>query len=273
MAGPGSPMETKKTPPWLLALGRDEPPPEIEIERGVFRLDHIFKHDFFAFTARYVGVDQSGSVILKIGRTASFFGLPLSWIGRLHAWHESRVFRQLEDLETVPAFTGRYGKYGMTHEFVEGHELAKGERVPDAFFPRLEAAVTEIHRRKMAYVDLEKCENVLVGDDGHPYLFDFQISWYWPESHGGDLLPLRWLRARFQQGDRYHLLKLKRRTRPDLMSEEELAASRRRPLPVRIHSTLVRPLTKLRRRILNRIDPVKNRGERGRQRSPKPDSR
>jgi len=258
--------KTKRTPHWLKALGREPPPPEIELAVGRFRLARVLKHDFFAFTAIYVG-DPAGEppkVILKIGRKASFFGLPLGWIGRLHAWHESGVFERLQDLEAVPRFTGRYGDHGLTHEYVEGHELERGERVPDDFFPRLSDALVEIHRRGLAYVDLEKCENVLVGDDGRPYLFDFQISWYWPASRGGERWPLSWIRARLQQADRYHLGKLQRRTRPDLMSPEELAASRVPPAHVRVYTTMTRPVTRLRRRVLARIDPVHKRGERGR---------
>ena len=41
---------------------------------------------------------------------------------------------------------------------------------------QLRADLAEIHRRGMAYVDLEKCENVLVGDDGAPLLTDFGIA-------------------------------------------------------------------------------------------------
>jgi len=252
----------RETPSWLKALGHEPEPPAIELEGRRLRLERVLKHDFFAYTAIYSG--EGAKAVLKVGRRASFFGLPLGWIGRIHARHESAVFRQLEDLAIVPRFTGRYRAHGITHEYVEGRELRAGDQVDDAFYPRLREGLAEIHRRGLAYVDLEKCENVLVGDDGRPYLFDFQISWYWPARWGGDLLPLRWIRTRLQQADEYHLQKLVRRTRPDLLTREELLASRQKPIHVRIHSALTRPLTRLRRRILNRIDPSRKRGERGR---------
>jgi len=258
----------KKTPAWLLALGRTPPPETIEVGGRSYRLDRVFKHDFFAFTARYRAIEGDERIVLKIGRVASLFGLPLSFIGRLHSWHESAVFREVDDLPIVPRFTGRYGKHGITHEYIEGHQLARGEHVPDDFFDRLQEGLTEIHRRKLAYVDLEKPENVLVGEDGSPWLFDFQISYRWPFRRGGELLPFRWLRARLQQSDFYHLTKLRRRCRPDTMTEEELAASKRRPAHIRIYGGFTRPITRVRRRILNRIDPVKKRGERGRVQRP-----
>lgn len=256
-----SPSE-KRTPSWLLALGKVPPPEEIEVQGERYRLGHVFKHDFFAFTARYDG--ETRSVVLKVGRMASLFGIPLSWIGRLHSWHESAVFEEVQDLELVPRFTGRFGKHGLTHEYIEGHQLERGERVPADFFDRLEAGLREIHRRGLAYVDLEKPENVLVGDDGSPWLFDFQISFRWPFRFGRELWPARWLLARFQESDHYHLRKLRRRCSPETMSAAELQASKRRPRHIRLYNSVTRPLTRVRRRILNRIDPVKKRGERGR---------
>jgi len=255
----------KKKPRWLLALGREEPPAEIELSSGRYRLARIFKHDFFAFTARYAALEEGADdVVLKIGRKAWLFILPLGFIGRLHAWHESRVFEQLQDLEVVPRFTGRWEKHGLTHAFVKGHELRKGDPVPDDFFERLERGLAAIHARDMAYVDLEKPENVLLGEDGRPYLFDFQIAWSWPRKAGGRLPPIVWMQRSFQRSDRYHLEKLKRRVRPDLMTAEELEASRLRPAHVRWYNRMTRPFTRLRRRVLNRIDPEKRRGERGR---------
>jgi hypothetical protein len=255
------PTDQGSTPAWLLALGKEPPPPGIVLDRAPYGLELVFKHDFFAYTALYAG--PRGRVVLKIGRKASILGLPLGWIGRLHAWHESAVFREIDDLEIVPRFTGRFGKHGLTHEFVSGHALEKGERVSDDFFPRLAAGLGEIHRRGLAYVDLEKCENVLVGEDGRPYLFDFQISFRWPFAFLRGSGPVTWLARRFQAGDRYHLRKLQLRTRPDLFTAEELAAARTKPPLVRLYGRLTRPLTLLRRRLLARLDPARGRGERG----------
>ena len=132
-----------KTPGWLLALGSEPVPGTIELGGRIHRLALIFKHDFFAYTALYQsepgppGASAVERVVLKVGRKASFCGLPLSWIGRWNAYHESAVFREVDDLEIVPRFTGRWGKHGITHEYIEGHPLQRGERVPDDFFARL----------------------------------------------------------------------------------------------------------------------------------------
>lgn len=250
----------KKTPPWLLALGKRPVPDRITVEEQEFELEQVFKHDFFAFTGLYRRAGRR--VVLKVGRVASFFGLPLSWIGHLLAWHESRVFQRVEDIDIVPRFTGRIGNNGLTHEFVPGHELQRGEHVRDDFFERLKAGLEEIHRRGIAYVDLEKPQNVLVGDDGGPWLFDFQISCCWPFQRGASFPPFRWLLRRLQHSDLYHAEKLRRRCRRDLMTEEEIEASRQRPAHVRLYTNLTLPITHLRRRVLNRVDPSKKRGHR-----------
>ena len=222
----------------------------------------MFKNDFFAITAMYEG--EAGKVILKVGRQASFLFIPLGWVGRLLAAREQVALERLRDVEGIPKLIGRWGKTGIVREYIEGHPLTKGEHVPDDFHARLRELIDVTHERGMAYVDLEKCENVLVGDDGRPYLFDFQISWYLPRRWGGELWPMRGLRRWFQEGDRFHLVKLQRRTRPDQLSPEARAASYRRPWYIYAHRIVTWPFTLVRRAVLNRVDPRRKDGERGR---------
>jgi len=253
---------SKSTPTWLLALGKKGLPPQVSADGCVYRWSRTFKHDFFAATALYER--ESGRVLVKINRQAPMFGLPMRWIGRILANRECAALTRLAGIHGVPRLIARFERTGFVREFVEGEPMAKGRRVPDDFHAKLRALVAEIHRRDMAYVDLEKCENVLVGADGHPYLFDFQIAWYVAPRWGGNLWPLTALRRFFQNGDLYHLKKLQRRTRPDQFSAEELAATYARPWYVRLHFFLVRPFTLLRRWVLGIIDPRRKRGERGR---------
>lgn len=253
---------SKPTPTWLLALGKKGLPPQVSAGGGVYRLSRVFKHDFFAATALYEG--PPGKVLVKVNRQASMFGLPLRWIGRVLAHRECAALERLAGIPGVPRLIERFDRTGFVREFVDGEPMAKGRRVPDDFHAKLRSLVAEIHRRDMAYVDLEKCENVLVGADGQPYLFDFQIAWYVAPYWGGNLWPLTLFRRFFQHGDLYHLRKLQRRTRPDQFSAEELAASYAKPWYVRLHLIIVRPFTLLRRWILNKIDPRRKRGERGR---------
>ncbi len=245
----------------MLALGKHDPPDVVTLSGTQFRFAKLFKHDFFAATAVYES--QDSKAIVKFGRQASFFGFPLSWIGRFLAWRECTICEALADMPEVPTSLGRFIPTAFAHDFIEGQHLAKGMDVPDDFFDRLSDAIDRLHARGLAYVDLEKRQNVIVSTEGKPYLIDFQISWYWPAKYGGELFPVRWLRKQFQNGDRYHLLKLRRRIRPDQLTPEQLAASYRKPRAVRIHRFLAAPFLAIRRTLLRWIDPDKKTGERG----------
>jgi len=236
----------------LRALGRHEPPEQIAIAGGVYRRVTVFKHDFFAATALYEG--DNGKIVLKLGRRSRFLGLPMAWIGRLLVKHEARMYALVDGIPGIPRLIGRWGDNGFAHEFIEGHELVRREGVNDAFFDRLTALIRELHRRDAAYVDMEKRENILVGDDGKPYLIDFQISWHLPPNRGGRTWPARLLLRALQDADDYHLLKHRRRQRPDLMSPSELAASYEPPLSISWHRVLFRPWTRLRRKALRQIE-------------------
>lgn len=246
----------------LKALGREPLPETIRVGGKRHRWVRLFKHDFFAVTALYEA-DDGQRVVLKIGRQADFLGFPCEWIGRWLASHEAWFYQRLADLDAVPRFMGNWGRCGFVHACVEGRPLRKGEPVPDDFFPRLQAQIEAVHQRKMAYVDLEKPQNVLVGDDGRPYLIDFQIAWYWPPRWGGDSWLGRLLLGRLQEADRYHLRKLQRRIRPDQLSPADLEDSYRRPWHIRLHQRITRPLTLLRRRALEYLAPERGTGERG----------
>ncbi|MCP4594728.1 MAG: hypothetical protein GY842_28685 [bacterium] len=251
----------RQLPPSLRALGRVSLPDVVDVPTGRFHFVRMFKHDFFAATAMYEG--DSGRAVLKVGRKADFLGLPLGWVGRMLTRRETAAYQRLQHLDSVPRYLGTWGGHGFLHEYVEGQPLSKHLVVPDDFFARLRAAVAQLHAQDMAYVDLEKPQNVILGDDGRPYLIDFQISWSLPRRFGGKLWPFRSILRSLQEADRYHLTKLQRRIRPDQLSSSELAESYRRPWYIRAHHWLTWPATALRRRTLERLDPNRADGERG----------
>ena len=215
-----------------------------------YRLEKVLKHDFFAVTGRYR--DPAGRpVCLKHYHTEPWLGWPLDWAGRLMADREVRHYRLLQDLDSVPKLVGRVGKSALAHAWVEGHDLLdQKDRLPDDFFDRLEALVRSLHARGMSYVDMNKPDNVLVSREGRPVLIDFQISWA-PRLGRGPVGALkRRVLAMLQEADRYHVRKLKRLYRPDLMTPEELAASYRRPWFLNLHRMVGAPLRDLRRKFL-----------------------
>ncbi len=237
--------------PWLYALPGAALPRAVTCAGQNFDLVETFKHDFFAATGLYRG--SVGLAVLKVNRTNPCFGLPMTWAGRFLGQREIKHYQAAHDLAGVPAYLGPVGPTGFMHVFVPGHPLERYEPVSDGFFDELAALVRALHRRHIAYVDLNKRQNILHGNDGRPHLIDFQISLLLPPRGWRRLVPVRWLLRRFQQADLYHVLKHKRRLRPDLLSaDEERLVAHVSPW-IRLHRLIARPLTQLRRMFLRRL--------------------
>jgi hypothetical protein len=244
-------------PPALRALGADDPPTEIEVGGTAYRRVEILKHDSWAATAIYDGPD--GRIVCKFNRLQPLFGLPMAWLGRLLARREARILTQLADLPYVPAPCGPVRICGKTaanaaaHVYVPGRPLGRYDRVGDDFFPQLGWLLAEMHRRNMAYVDLHKRENILVGDDGRPYLIDFQISVALGRRWPAETPVMRGLLTLLQRSDEYHFRKHVAHNRPDLYAQMPFSQTVGRPWWIRAHRMIAVPFRSLRRRLLTAL--------------------
>jgi len=229
----------------MRALGREELPGEIAAGDSVFKLEQTVKHDFFAGTGFYRN-EKGERAVGKFGRRVSFFGFPCAWIGRWLVAREMHFYTRPSDVPNVPRVLKR-DRDSFLHEYVAGHPLKRGEQVPLGFFGDLQQLLEELHRRDIAYVDTNKPENILLGDDGRPHLIDFQISW---DLYGlGNNFVNRWWLRRLQQSDRYHILKHKKRMRPEQMTEREWQIVRRRGFWIYLHRLITAPYFFVRRRM------------------------
>jgi len=231
------------------ALGAYDLPPNVEMDGTTYRLEKKFKHSFMAAVGKYAG--GGDQIVCKWHRRAGFFGLPLGWLGRLSAAYESFVLQQVDDLQGVPRFRGCPDPWCVAHDFVPGKPLHRNSQVNDEFFPRFLNLLRGIHDRGIAYVDLEKARNILRGDDGNPYLIDFQTAFYVPAKFFGETTLFRFVRGRLQRADMYHAMKHYRRVRPDRLTAEEIAQTRQKPVSVRLGNALVAPYKKVRRWLLS----------------------
>jgi hypothetical protein len=239
----------------MRAMGRSELPTTFELLDRRYRLVRIVKHDFFAATGFYANsarIDDSPEVVLKVSRTADFAGVPLEWLGRWLCRRELHFYGRLSDLPNVPRVLGTVGRTGFVHEFVPGRPLSKDRPVPDRFFAQLHELMLELHRRRIAYVDTNKPENILLGDDGRPHLIDFQISW---DLSGplGDTPWNRWWLRHLQRSDLYHVFKHMRRLRRDEMTDKELERSQHRGPLIRAHRLIFKPYFLFRRHTFRRL--------------------
>lgn len=234
---------------WLGALVAGRMPAEVIVAGESCTLEKLFKHDFFAATGLYRA--RRGPIVVKLARQSRFFrGRRGSLSGALLARREARLMQRAAGIAGVPACLGSVAPCGLAHDFVPGRPLQRNDRLSDAFFPQLAELVAALHARDMAYVDLEKRENILLGDDGRPHLIDYQISYAAPRGPLGRLSPRRWMLALLQSADRYHLAKHWRRLRPDQLVGRENDPALRPPIYIRLHRAIFRPLIVARRRVL-----------------------
>lgn len=117
----------------------------------------LLKRDIFAETWR------DDDRVIKIARL-------VPWL----AEHEWRLYKRLEGIRGVPRPLERGGNW-FSHEWIEGAPLST-VRPPRRFYADLARVLCEVHARDVAYNDLSKKSNVIVGADGRAYLVDFQIS-------------------------------------------------------------------------------------------------
>jgi predicted Ser/Thr protein kinase len=166
------------------------------------------------------------------------------------ARYEAAVVRAVHDLRGVPRLLGFHGRAGLLKEYVPGEPLTRHTNVDRRFFRQFFRLLRSIHRRGIAYVDLEKAENIMLGQDGLPYLIDFQVAFYLPERFGGCTWPARLMRRLLQRADMYHARKHFRRLLRDELSPRQIACLRRKPWFVRLGNVLHAPYKKLRRWLL-----------------------
>jgi hypothetical protein len=242
----------------LYACGKNGPPEKITFEDNGYELCEILKHDFFAATALYElykGSDDTEKqsprkIILKLHRRHHFLGLPLLWLGENICQHEVSIIRRLTNLPGIPNFLSRYDRTGLIYEYIEGRCLDEVKETRADFFEKLLRLLQQIHNREIVYLDMNKRSNILIGNDGRPYLIDFQIS-----MHIGENLLIwpvfsRYFREVLQQADLYHLFKHKRKLCSESLTPDEQAISRYKGGLIGIHRSIATPYRKFRRALL-----------------------
>jgi hypothetical protein len=255
------PSRGRPRPAIFRALGSADLPGAVEVDGELYHHRTTFKHDSWAATGLYQTWGKS--IVCKFHRTQPIFGLPMRWLGRRVAAHETHMLRTLDPLDNVPDLcgpvqvAGRSVSTAVARVFIPGQPLSHTMDVGRAFFGELGELLAHIHQHGMAYVDLHKPENVLVGEDGRPYLIDFQISVHPPR-----LWPFTLLLKCLQQSDEYHLYKHK--VRHGLWRDDAALArvvmNLKRPWWIRLHRSVAVPFRTARRRLLVLLGVRRGRG-------------
>lgn len=205
----------QRRPDLFRALGPDDPPAIVEIGSKLCRFERTLKHDSWAASALYLAADGT-RIACKYSRARPVLLLPFRWVGMMLAAREQAVFEQMNEVDGFPRWAGpvvmngRSLPHAVAHYWIEGETFTPTARVDDHFFPRLESMISKFHSAGMAYVDMPKWENILIGVDGRPYLIDYQIRF-----RPSPWLPLHWLLRLLQEADRYYLRRHWHRSRSD----------------------------------------------------------
>ena len=85
--------------------------------------------------------------------------------------------------------------------------------------------VERVHRRGLSHCDLKRAANVLVGNDGQPYLIDWSAAILEREFR---FFPARLIYKRFLVDDRHAVVKLQLRHCPEAVHPEALRQYRSR---------------------------------------------
>lgn len=235
------------------ALGRHEPPDQVEIAGETFQLRETLKHDSWAATGIYASATRQA--LCKFNRVQSIAGVPMRWLGRRLAAREAGFMDRLAGIEGIPvslgpvSCAGRVLRNAVSRQWIAGHALAADEVVDERFFPTFRSLLAAVHARGVAHVDLHKRENILVDSQGRPHLIDFQISFALPQSRLTGRL-LGGLLRMLQRCDDYHLLKHELRYRPEGCRVAAADLARLRPWWIRAHRSVAVPFRLLRRRLL-----------------------
>ncbi len=235
--------------------------PPFKVNGSPYSFLKILKDDFWARTMLYSG--PTNKIIVKSAHSLPYHGLPRKRLTRFLARREMEMHERLSDLKFVPRLLACIDDFTFAREYVEGQTLLERPEVNSNFFDELHKMVRELHSRKIAYVDLNKRDNIVVGEDGLPHLIDFQISVHLDQLRRlvGPLAER--LLLTLQEGDIYHVFKHKRRICPDLLRPGEYELGIRRTTWHKIYRFLREPYFRIRRRRDSRLINVPPKAPKG----------
>ncbi len=142
-------------------------------------------------------------------------------IGRFLIWREHRAYKTLKGLKGIPACYGVIDRLALALEEIPSRPLKKHNKdlkLSETFFDELKNIVDNFHRRGLAHCDLKNGANVLVGEEGRPYIVDWSASISEKEFR---FFPLNRIYLRFLLDDHFAIIKLKMRYAPETLTPEE----------------------------------------------------
>lgn len=196
-------------------------------EAGMRRLLALDRADLFRHAETYFrhggGTEPDVALVAVDGVHAVFkdYGAVDGWFARLLGpvliAREAQALERLDGMAGVPSLYRRLDRYGVLMSYVPAEPLSRANAPPDAF-EALDDLLADMHAHGVAHCDLRAPSNVLVAEDGRPYLVDFIARVHRGRSWN---LPWNWIFRAFCCADRNALAKLKVRFAPSRATESE----------------------------------------------------
>ena len=100
-------------------------------------------------------------------------------IGRFLVWREKKAYRRLKGVKGTPRLLRVLDGRALILEHIPGKSLENTKvtgKLPPVFFEGLRALVDAFHGREICHCDLKRAGNILIGDDGKPYVLDWSAA-------------------------------------------------------------------------------------------------
>ncbi|WP_300331448.1 RIO1 family regulatory kinase/ATPase [Fusobacterium sp.] len=97
-------------------------------------------------------------------------------LGRLFVLREGSALKKLSTNPSITKNVIFLSDYTLAFNFIEGKPLKKikDKTIPKEFFVTLEKNIMAIHKKDIVHLDLRNLGNIIMGNDGLPYIIDFQ---------------------------------------------------------------------------------------------------
>ncbi|MCL5103378.1 MAG: hypothetical protein M1133_04605 [Armatimonadetes bacterium] len=141
-------------------------------------------------------------------------------VGPILIRREFGALRNLIGIQGIPGLVGKLDRYALAIEHIHGTSLehVKQGALSSKFYTDLRRVIDDMHARGVAHCDLRSRGNVMLGDDGRPYVIDFAACVY----RGRGINPFfRWLFHQFVLADRNAILRIKQRVSPELLTDQD----------------------------------------------------
>jgi RIO-like serine/threonine protein kinase len=169
--------------------------------------------------------------------------------GRFLVWREKKAYQKLKGIKGIPDFYGDINGLALVMEEIPGKSLKAAHQtsgVSQEFYSDLNTLLETIHDAGIAHCDLKRMPNIIIGDDGLPYIVDWAASISRTEF---SFFPLSLIFNRFLRDDLNTIIKLKLKYNPEMVSPEE----KNRYLDRSLFERIIRGLRDGSRKLLKKI--------------------